>query len=316
MERLNVVYSTDDGYVQHLAVSLLSLLENNKNIEDIQVYILDNEISFKNKKELEKICNGYQRKIDFIPINEALSKIKLNTDFSISSYARLFMGSFIKDDKALYLDCDTLVLGSLKRLIETDIDEYYVAAVQDTVSKELRYAVDVPDKYQYVNAGILYINLKKWREDNIENLFKECISKHNGNVPHHDQGTINSVCKDKILVLDVRYNLYDTAIFYKAKEFKKMFDLKKYYTQSELEEARVNPIIIHFTPAHYGRPWFEKCTHPFKNEYRTFLKKTKWADNIIKEVDGTKKSGRRKIKQILYKVLPFNIYCNLIKNAR
>ena len=61
MGKLNLVYSTDDGYVQHLAVSMLSLLENNRHIEEIKVYILDNQISEGNKNELKKICDQYKR---------------------------------------------------------------------------------------------------------------------------------------------------------------------------------------------------------------------------------------------------------------
>lgn len=316
MGKLNLVYSTDDGYVQHLAVSMLSLLENNRHIEEIKVYILDNQISEGNKNELKKICDQYKRRVEFIPINKVLDTIELNTDFNVSAYARLFMTSFIKEDRALYLDCDTIVLGSLEPLIEMDIQNYYLAAVQDTVSKELRYAVNVSDEYRYINSGVLYINLEKWRENNIENQFKKCIIEHQGNVPHHDQGTINSVCKDKILIIDIRYNIYDTALFYKSNELCKMFDLKKYYSQLELDEAKNNPVIIHFTPAHYGRPWFRKCTHPYVNEYKEFLKKTKWRGNIVKEYDEINRNTRRKIKKLLYKIVPFKWYCSLIKKMR
>ena len=161
----------------------------------------------------------------------------------------------------------------------------------------------------------MYVNLKKWREDHIELLFKKCILEHNGNVPHHDQGTLNSVCRGKILFLDPRYNLYDTALFYRAEELIQLFDLPRYYTQSEMETAKKNPVIIHFTPAHYGRPWFRKCNHPFVKEYRKFLKKTMWKEKLIKEPHEVKKNNIRTIKKLLYKRLPFSIYCHLIKKV-
>lgn len=316
MDYLNVVYSSDDGYVQHLAVSMISLLEHNKDIDEIHFFILDNNISKENKNELKNITDIYRRTIKFISIVQVICGINLNTDFSISAYARLFLSSIIKQDRVLYLDCDTIVVNSLKQLLEIDMKNYYVAGVQDSVSLELRSAVNFSDNQRYINSGVLYINLKKWREDNIEKLFKKCISHHNGNVPHHDQGIINSVCQNNIYILDLRYNLYDTALYYRANELKSLFDLPVYYTQEQIEKSRLNPIIIHYTPACYNRPWFYKCNHPYKEDYLYYLNMTKWKGHIIHEKNEVTRASRRTIKNIIYNILPFNVYCYFLKKKR
>ena len=39
-ERVNIIYASNDGYACHLAASLVSLLENNRQIPNLDVYVL------------------------------------------------------------------------------------------------------------------------------------------------------------------------------------------------------------------------------------------------------------------------------------
>lgn len=47
---LNVVYSSDDNYAQHVGVSLLSLLQNNQHFNNINIFLIENNLSSYNKK--------------------------------------------------------------------------------------------------------------------------------------------------------------------------------------------------------------------------------------------------------------------------
>ena len=53
---MNIIYSSSDAYSELAGVSITSLFENNKNIDDIEVYIIDNGISEKNKEHFHKIA--------------------------------------------------------------------------------------------------------------------------------------------------------------------------------------------------------------------------------------------------------------------
>ena len=69
-------------------------------------------------------------------------------------------------DKIIYLDGDILVQKDLTELYNIDIDGYYVAAVDDT--GKIYHKKDVYAKYpNYFNSGVMLLNLKKCREDNI-----------------------------------------------------------------------------------------------------------------------------------------------------
>ena len=51
---MNVLYTCDDNYVWLMGISTISLFENNKTIEDLQVYLLGDNISQENKDKLKK----------------------------------------------------------------------------------------------------------------------------------------------------------------------------------------------------------------------------------------------------------------------
>ena len=51
MQSMNIVYSSDNNYAQHLGASIYSLLSHNSDIE-IVIYVIDNGISKDNKEYL------------------------------------------------------------------------------------------------------------------------------------------------------------------------------------------------------------------------------------------------------------------------
>ena len=126
----------------------------------------------------------YDRKVEYIDFSKYKNQLKLNMewDISLSSYARLFLSSMLPKnvEKVLYYDCDTIVVNKLDEIWNIDIDNYYVAGVQDTVSNEIKRAVGINEEFKYINAGMLLINLKRWRKDKIEEKFINFIDKYNG----------------------------------------------------------------------------------------------------------------------------------------
>ena len=48
---MDIVYSSSDSYCEIAGISMLSLLEHNKNVKDLNLYLIDNGISDKNKEK-------------------------------------------------------------------------------------------------------------------------------------------------------------------------------------------------------------------------------------------------------------------------
>jgi lipopolysaccharide biosynthesis glycosyltransferase len=314
----HVVYSSDNHYAQHVGVSLLSLFEHNKQFADIQVHLIENNISPENKGKLEDVCRTYNRSITFIGFNEIAGKLKLNIGNAISpnSYARLFIPSIIGDgvDKVIYFDCDSVINGSFSELWQMDIGDNYVAGVGDTVSDETKIKVGMDPRSPYINAGMLVINLKKWREDDAEGHFIDFIAAHNGQVFHHDQGTINGVMNGKMLLLHPKYNAMATFFTMSRSEMMQYYGLKQYYSEQELNEAASAPIFVHFTPAFAKRPWVEGCKHPKAALYRQYLDMSPWRGTAL---DKDRRGLAEKIVAFMYNYLPFGVargICNLVSS--
>ena len=135
----HVVLASDDKFAEILGVSLVSLYENSKDMDDIVVYVLDSEIKNENKDKLLTVSRQYSRtEVQFIPAKDISKKLemKVSTDRgSLSQYARLFVSSDLpKDlDRVLYLDCDIIINRSIRELWNLDLKGKTIGALMDAL---------------------------------------------------------------------------------------------------------------------------------------------------------------------------------------
>ena len=288
MEEMNIAYSSDNNYAQHVGVSMLSLFENNKHIDFINVYLIENGISEENKEKLKSICTKYNRKIIFINLKNFIYKINLNIDkeISVNLYARLFLATAIPEEvgRIIYLDSDSIVNNDISKLWELDLRGNYIAGVKDTVASSTKTKVGLNDNDDYINSGMIVIDLNKWRENNVENQFINFINRNKGKVFHHDQGTINPVLSKRTLIIHPKYNAMTVMFTMKYKNILKYYEMNEYYSEKMLNEAINEPVFIHFTPAFVNRPWVKGCNHPLGKKYIEYLKMSPWKKNeLIKD---------------------------------
>ena len=304
---INVLYATDNNYLHHAAASIYSLLDNNKDIDRINLYIIDDKISDENKQKLEQMIKSFgNRTITFYPFEKLQTKLELNdkSGFAPIGYARLFISDITDSDKILYLDCDTIVNNSIKDLWTTDISEYYFAGVQDNPSLFAAKIVGMTEDDRYINSGMMLINLKKWKEENVEKRIIDMIHEYRGFVPHHDQGIVNGICKGKILILPPKYNTMSQFFLFSAKQIKDIYKMNNYYSEHDIAEAKSNPVIIHYLCKFFNRPWFVNSTHPLKNLYIDYAKKTPFG---VKLLNGKLKKSVV-ARKFVYETMPFPIY--------
>ena len=308
---LNVAYSFDDGYAQHAGVSILSLLENNKDIDDIVIYIITHSLSDENITRIENIIKIYNREVQYLDLNTITSRMGTNTQFHKSAYGRIFLDCLTNIDRIIYIDSDTVITGSLKELISIDITNCLVAGVQDTVNPYYILNIGLNLNHRYINdGGVIVLNLELWRKKEITNKCIDFIRKFNGNPPHNDQGTINAVCKGCIKILPACYNVMPPHFKFTREQIVSLFKMNTYYSQNELDEAVKNPIVIHYTDEFFNRPWFRNCTHPFKEVYLRYLSMTPWKDCDIQFKELTRNC---KIQNWVHKNCPFFVYKSMIR---
>lgn len=300
----NVCFAADDNYAAYLDIVLISLLEHN-NFDKNRIFVLDSGISQDNKKIIEETCNKFSAELYFIHVydieekfNLSLNKMKVKGNYSLATYSRLFLPSLLPDDvdKVVYLDCDALVLGSFKPMWDLDLSNYLAAGVlalngNDSVKKN----IDLKSSDTYVNAGMLLINLKKWRDENIEEDFIKELGRLNDKGIHFgmDQGVINSVLKGKIYILNPEFNLEGSLHNTNYDITMKLHNNVQngYYDKSTLDNAINHPVFQHFCVGpgeFYNRPWLNPY-HEDRKIYESYFEK----------------SDFQKEKVFFYKKVPF-----------
>lgn len=211
-----IFFSTDDNYIPYLDVSIASLIANASKNYNYRIIVLNTGLCAENIAKV-KLNERPGFVIDFIDISKQIENIKSHFKnvyhFSIVTYYRLFIASlFPQYDKIVYLDCDLVVLGDISELYNAPLGNNILGAapeqyVQNT-EEFRRYAkialgVD-PDRY--VNAGVLVINLKEFRQNKIEEKFVELITKYDFDLLDPDQAYLNYLCQDKIYMLPNGWN--------------------------------------------------------------------------------------------------------------
>lgn len=135
---MNIVYHASDSFAKVTGTSIVSIFENNKDIDEINVYVIEKNFTEDNKKKMEQLADKYNRRIIFIPMpdinkSEHLHLKKIKEKWIFDSYCRLFLDKLLPEEveKVLYLDGDVLNTGSLKELWSLDMGESSAAAVID-----------------------------------------------------------------------------------------------------------------------------------------------------------------------------------------
>lgn len=185
-DEMYIVYASDDNFSDIMGVSILSLFENNKD-ENINIYILDSNISKDNKDKIESICVNYSKKLPmWIQAKNINDVLGINVEMdrgSLSQYARLFIGDLLDKDikRVLYLDCDTIIEKSIKDLWNIDLEGNTIAALKDAFSSRYRANIRLKPNDIMFNSGVMLIDMLKWKENRIEDRLLKLIKKNNGN---------------------------------------------------------------------------------------------------------------------------------------
>ena len=281
---MNIVLASDNNYVQHCCTTMTSILYNNK---DVHIYLFTEGLSPKNEELLQKhvsslggtlsICKVDSNVVQQFPMPKTQS-----AHISIATYYRLFVDLVLPNniDKAIYMDCDIIVKDSLDELYSMDINDAAIAAVYQNNEWALGNGaferLNIPQDYGYFNAGVLLINLKYWRENNVTDRLFAFIKEHYDKIRSHDQDTLNAVLYKEVIGVSNKWNYLPIFLLEAEFHFPKTVDYS----------IPVTPIVIHYV--YTPKPWDYYCCHPYTNEYFKYLNmspfkgwKPKWSFQVF-----------------------------------
>lgn len=263
-EKLSIVIASDSGYLCHATITIMSILRNTKS-NYIFFYFLDEGIGQENREYLQSEVNSLKGNIEFIAIDKGIfSNFHVSGHIKQSTYYRLIAPNLLPADvdKAIYVDSDIIVNEDIAELFYINIENFIVAAVEESEQDPERIRKLGIENSRYFNAGVLLIDLIKWRKANITKKAFQYIVHNPDKLIYWDQDALNAVFGGEWYQIDAKWNVQT-----------KFFELEKY------KEVCLNPGIIHFTTD--VKPWHIYSKHPFKHLYLEYREKTRWASTPL-----------------------------------
>lgn len=308
--RVNVAYSSSDFYAKCTGISLLSLLKNNVDIKDLDIYLFTTDMSDNNKILLTEIAHMYNRQLIIMDVKEQLEKVakeyKLPTlGGAYNTYIRLFSSQWLNClDRVLFIDSDTLVLGSIYQLYADSMEDSLIAAVPDVGVYGKKAVVEdeeiVSSVEKYFNAGILLINLKKWVQEDINRYIANKIKQYGESWWNQEQSILNYSINNRCKFIHLKYNYYTTFHLEDYEQVQVHTNIKGIISKEEYNEATRMPVIIHFIGLPYVRPWFHGSVSPFKELYKEYYDMSPWRELPLDRFPKNPQVGYRIYDYLLY----------------
>lgn len=212
---INVMYCGNSKVFDGLLISLLSMVKNTNEIIHAYVLTMDltdidgkfTPINEKQIKYLETMLKEYNAKNKITCLDVAqLFKDEMGSNKNMyTMYTPYCMLRLLADkiselpEKIIYLDTDTVCKGNIKDLYDIDVSNHEYGAVLDYLGWFfMRFRAK-----NYINSGVLLMNLKMMKETNLLEKCRElCLTKKLG---FPDQDALNMAVTKK-LIIDERFN--------------------------------------------------------------------------------------------------------------
>ena len=251
---INVCLACDDNYAKYAGVVIASALANAAKDDYLNFYILDGGIKNKNKEKLLELKSVKDCNIEFIEIDNSLfidyMDVKTHSYISLPTFYRLKLPSLLPNVKrVIYFDCDFVINSSLKELFNTRMGSYPIAGVRD-INKKI-----TKKNPNYVNAGMLVMDIENMRKINAEKIFLDWTKEHFDTIKVGDQEIINEALKGQIMLVDDAWNVQSSN-----------FTNRSSFTK--------NPKAIHFVAK--KKPWHFASFSYHRPLYFKYLQLTPW----------------------------------------
>lgn len=313
-----VLYQFNEKYAPYAGISLTSLLENNKHVEKVQIYVLGEGLSPKSVEKFQQTVKHYARTITFVETEMLIAKMKaMNMPTYRGSYAanmRLFLPEVLDKTvhRLLYLDADTIVEGELDDLFSMSMENKAIAMIQDSLVRKHKMRLGFDREEPYYNSGVILFDMDEWRKCKYSQKIVEHVQKVRANYPSPDQDLLNVVCHKEIMTLPPKYNLQPIHLAFSTRSYYKCFRGMGYYSSAEIEEGRKKPVICHFFRFVGEFPWNSNNVHPDNERFDRYLKMSCWRDY---KKNPAEVGSILKLEKVIYKIMPRSIFIYLFRFA-
>lgn len=232
-----IVLAANYAYVDQVLTTIKSICYHNRSL---RFYLINSDFPNEWIKQINKRLEKFDSEIINCRVtSEQISRYK--TDISYTVFLRYFVADFVKEDRALYLDCDLVVTKNLDDLFATDLQDYPLAAVRDFGGRAYFGR-------EMFNAGVLLINNVLWKQENMTQKLIDLTNEWHDKVDQADQSILNMLFENKWLELDFDYN---------------HIVIHKQFTDYQIPEGQDYPAIIHYLS--HRKPWKDLAAQTYRD---------------------------------------------------
>lgn len=282
MKKIPIVFATNNKYAPYAGVSIKSLVENSSTEYFYDITVFHTDLS-EESIDLFRSIKGENYAVSPLCVTRFIEKeLKLmytNFHFSKEMFYRILIPTVLEDsEKAIYLDCDTVILGDVSELFETDLEGKVIAAANDIMHSRAReYVTDSleMDVSEYINSGVLVIDCVKFREQEIKRRFFEELARRS-ELKYPDQDLLNIVCRGNIKYLPRAWNY---IWHYHIVKSDPMLNLEPEEMEQYLKDAE-SIRLLHFTSN--VKPWSNKII-PLSEHFWKYVPGSAFDQKIVAE---------------------------------
>jgi lipopolysaccharide biosynthesis glycosyltransferase len=259
---IRVILFVDENYARPLSVCIRSLLDNANPADVIAITVVAIEIGKETRAALTASWDLHRHSVEFVDLPaEPLKALPLRSSYgpgiigghlNHTVYACLLAPQLVGEDvhRAVLLDADTLVLGSLRPLHDHDLNGHAVGATVDAhiptigatygvqMWRELGLDGDAP----YINSGVIVADFDAWRAQQLTERALHYLNTYPDRVACFEQEALNAVLAGDVQLLDRRWNVLN---FWALTEGHGSLG----------EKLLTDPIVRHFEAK--MKPWFQ-----------------------------------------------------------
>lgn len=219
-QNIHIALATDDNYFEGLLVTAWSIASHCSRAHDLTFHILDGGISRNNVSLLKRSLREFNCSLNFIRIDQSTQLHGCGTWHGNSSmtFARLLLPSLLPTVKhVIYSDVDFLWLKDIAQLWQQADDALIlqharhdqICAISPAEHEwcRARGAALIPSAY--FCAGMLLLNLEKFRTEAFHVKMLDFIRANGGSAPTQDQTVLNMFCqsRDDIGIVDSSWQI-------------------------------------------------------------------------------------------------------------
>jgi len=271
-KHVHIFMASDDNYIPYLMITAKSISLHSSDEYIYDITILTDGLAPQNIRKLRHLeldnvnISIVNMEKNVKPLREKL-RATLRDYYSEAIFYRMFIASmYPRLTRAIYIDCDTVLVDDIAKLYFTDIGDNILGAVADEsipgVPEFCDYVknwVGVPVS-KYINSGVLLINLKEYRNSFIFEKFVILVEERNFSTVAPDQDYLNYLCKGRIHYLDGGWN--------KQPKADNLLPAKEQH-------------LIHYNL--YNKPWHYSDV-PYSDVFWEVAKMTPYYTDIVREL--------------------------------